>query len=121
MLYAVALLAFLFSPFILNDVLVLILTLTMIRYAKQYAVDEAPLVVAEVTAANVASSLTSLAARKAYSCGPHGACGLRRLRPWGVPLRRCLGCHRFPSHRPTRQEGWGPEGERSAGREPLPA
>jgi Na+/H+ antiporter NhaD/arsenite permease-like protein len=59
-LYAVALVTFVFSPFILNDVLVLILTPALIKYARQYNVDAAPLIVAEVTLTNVASSLTPI-------------------------------------------------------------
>ncbi|MDG7010833.1 MAG: hypothetical protein JRN57_01810 [Nitrososphaerota archaeon] len=59
-LYAVALLTFAFSPFILNDVLILILTPPLIKYARQRGVDPAPLVVAEVTLTNIASSLTPI-------------------------------------------------------------
>jgi Na+/H+ antiporter NhaD/arsenite permease-like protein len=47
-----------FSPFILNDVVILILTPVLVRYAKQFDVDIAPLVVAEISFANIASSLT---------------------------------------------------------------
>jgi Na+/H+ antiporter NhaD/arsenite permease-like protein len=59
-LYAVALVTLVFSPFILNDVLVLILTPALIRYAKQYNMDAAPLIVAEITFTNIASSLTPI-------------------------------------------------------------
>lgn len=59
-LYAVVILTSLFSPLILNDVLVLILTPVVIRYSKQYNVDVAPLVVAEITFTNIASSVTPL-------------------------------------------------------------
>ena len=60
MLYAVVVVASLFSPFILNDVVILILTPVVITYAKQFQVDVAPLVVAEITFTNIASSLTPL-------------------------------------------------------------
>ena len=60
MLYAVVVVTSLFSPFILNDVVILILTPVVIRYAKQFKVDVAPLVVAEITFTNIASSLTPL-------------------------------------------------------------
>ena len=59
-LFAVALLTFVVSPFILNDVLVLILTPTLIGYAKQKRLDPAPLIVAEVTFTNISSSLTPI-------------------------------------------------------------
>lgn len=59
-LYAVALVTFVFSPFILNDVLVLILTPAVIKYARQYRLDAAPLVVAEITFTNISSSLTPI-------------------------------------------------------------
>jgi Na+/H+ antiporter NhaD/arsenite permease-like protein len=59
-LYAVALVTFLFSPFILNDVLVLIFTPTLIKYAKDHGLDAAPLIVAEITLTNVSSSLTPI-------------------------------------------------------------
>lgn len=59
-LYAVALLTLIFSPFILNDVLVLILTPAVIRYAKQHGLDAAPLIVAEITFTNISSSLTPI-------------------------------------------------------------
>lgn len=58
MVYAVFLVASLFSPFVLNDVVVIILTPVVIRYAKHFRVDAAPLLVAEITMTNVASSLT---------------------------------------------------------------
>jgi Na+/H+ antiporter NhaD/arsenite permease-like protein len=57
-LYAVVLLTSLFSPLILNDVVVLILTPVLVRYAKQFQVDIAPLVVAEISFTNIASTLT---------------------------------------------------------------
>ena len=60
MLYAVVIVTSLFSPLILNDVVVLILTPVLIKYAKQSGVDIAPLVVAEITFTNIASSLTPL-------------------------------------------------------------
>ena len=59
-LYAVALVTFVFSPFVLNDVLVLILTPPLIKYAKAKGVDPAPLVVAEVTFTNISSALTPI-------------------------------------------------------------
>ena len=59
-LYAVVLVTALFSPFILNDVVVLVLTPVLVRYAKQFSVDIAPLLVAEITFTNIASSLTPL-------------------------------------------------------------
>jgi len=57
-LYAVVLITSLFSPIILNDVVILILTPVLVRYAKQFRVDVAPLVVAEICFTNIASSLT---------------------------------------------------------------
>ncbi len=56
--YAVVIVATLFSPLILNDVVILILTPALVRYAKQFHVDIAPLVVAEISFTNIASSLT---------------------------------------------------------------
>jgi len=50
----------LFSPLILNDVVILILTPVVIGYAKQFRIDAAPLLVAEITFTNIASSLTPL-------------------------------------------------------------
>ncbi len=58
--YAVALVATLFSPFIMNDVVILVLTPVLIKYAKQYRVDIAPLIVSEVTFTNIAGSLTPI-------------------------------------------------------------
>ena len=58
--YAVSAVTFLFSPFILNDVLVLILTPAVIEYAREHRLDPAPLVVAEVTFTNISSSLTPI-------------------------------------------------------------
>ena len=60
MLFAVVVVASLFSPFILNDVVILILTPVVIRYAKHFQIDVAPLLVAEITFTNIASSLTPL-------------------------------------------------------------
>ncbi len=60
MLYAVVVVTSLFSPFILNDVVILILTPVVIRYAKRFQIDAAPLLVAEITFTNIASSLTPL-------------------------------------------------------------
>ena len=57
-LFAVVLVTGLFSPVILNDVVILILTPVLVRYAKQFKVDIAPLLVAEITFTNIASSLT---------------------------------------------------------------
>jgi Na+/H+ antiporter NhaD/arsenite permease-like protein len=57
-LYAVVLVTSVFSPLILNDVVILILTPVLVRYAKQFNVDIAPLVVAEISFTNIASSLT---------------------------------------------------------------
>ena len=57
-LYAVVLVTCLFSPIILNDVVILILTPVLVRYAKQFNVDIAPLIVAEISFTNIASSLT---------------------------------------------------------------
>lgn len=59
-LYAVVIVAGLFSPIILNDVVVIVLTPVVVRYARQFKVDAAPLLVAEITTVNVASSLTPL-------------------------------------------------------------
>ena len=59
-MYAVVVVATIFSPFVLNDVLVLILTPVIIAYAKESGADVAPLVVAEITFTNIASSLTPL-------------------------------------------------------------
>ena len=59
-LYAVALVTFVFSPFILNDVVVIVLTPVIIGYARQQGVDPVPLIVAEITMTNVASSLTAI-------------------------------------------------------------
>jgi len=47
-----------FSPLILNDVVVLILTPVIAAYSKERNADVAPLLVAEVTFVNLASSLT---------------------------------------------------------------
>lgn len=58
--YAVALVTLVFSPFVLNDVLVLILTPALVRYARERRVDAAPLIVAEVTLTNIASALTPI-------------------------------------------------------------
>jgi Na+/H+ antiporter NhaD/arsenite permease-like protein len=47
-----------FSPFGLNDVVVLILTPVLIRHSKLFNIDIAPLLVAEITFTNITSSLT---------------------------------------------------------------
>lgn len=60
MVYAVSLVTFVFSPFVLNDVLVLILTPALIKYAKQHGLDAAPLIVAEITFTNISSSITPI-------------------------------------------------------------
>jgi len=57
-LYAVILVTTIFSPVVLNDVVILILTPVLVRYAKQFNVDIAPLLVAEISFTNIASSLT---------------------------------------------------------------
>ncbi len=57
-LFSVILVTSLFSPLILNDVVILILTPVLVRYAKQFDVDIAPLLVAEVCFTNIASTLT---------------------------------------------------------------
>ena len=59
-LFAVSLVTFVVSPFILNDVLVLILTPALIRYSKLHGFDPVPLIVAEVTFTNISSSLTPI-------------------------------------------------------------
>jgi Na+/H+ antiporter NhaD/arsenite permease-like protein len=59
-LYAVVIITAVLSPLILNDVVILILTPVLARYAKQFKVDIAPLLVAEITFTNIASSLTPL-------------------------------------------------------------
>jgi Na+/H+ antiporter NhaD/arsenite permease-like protein len=60
LMYAVVAVTALFSPFVLNDVLVLILTPVLIAYAKESGADIAPLLVAEITFTNLASALTPL-------------------------------------------------------------
>ncbi len=60
LMYAVVAVAALFSPFVLNDVLVLILTPVLIAYSKESSTDIAPLLVAEITFTNLASALTPL-------------------------------------------------------------
>jgi len=57
-LYAVVVVAAGFSPLILNDVVVLILTPVLAAYCKELKVGVAPLLVAEVAFVNIASSLT---------------------------------------------------------------
>jgi Na+/H+ antiporter NhaD/arsenite permease-like protein len=59
-MYAVVAVTAVFSPFVLNDVLVLILTPVLIDYSKESGADIAPLLVAEVTFTNIAGSLTPL-------------------------------------------------------------
>jgi len=60
MLYAVVIITSVFSPLILNDVVILILTPVIITYAKEFRVDATPLLVAQITFTNIASSLTPL-------------------------------------------------------------
>jgi len=60
LMYAVVAVTAIFSPFVLNDVLVLILTPVLIGYSKESGSDVAPLLVAEITFTNIASSLTPL-------------------------------------------------------------
>lgn len=57
-MYAVVAVTAVFSPFVLNDVLVLILTPVLVSYSKESGADIAPLLVAEVTFTNIAGSLT---------------------------------------------------------------
>jgi Na+/H+ antiporter NhaD/arsenite permease-like protein len=59
-MYAVVAVTVVFSPFVLNDVLVLILTPVLVSYSKESGRDIAPLLVAEVTFTNIAGSLTPL-------------------------------------------------------------
>jgi len=59
-MYAVIAVTVVFSPFVLNDVLVLILTPVLVAYSKESGADIAPLLVAEITFTNIASSLTPL-------------------------------------------------------------
>jgi Na+/H+ antiporter NhaD/arsenite permease-like protein len=59
-MYSVVMVTAVFSPFVLNDVLVLILTPVLITYSKESGTDIAPLVVAEITFTNIAGSLTPL-------------------------------------------------------------
>jgi Na+/H+ antiporter NhaD/arsenite permease-like protein len=59
-LFAVVIVTSLFSPLLLNDVLILILTPIIIGHAKQSRADIAPLLVAEIAFTNIASSLTPL-------------------------------------------------------------
>jgi Na+/H+ antiporter NhaD/arsenite permease-like protein len=58
--YAVALVTTVFSPFILNDVLILILTPVLVRISREGGINIAPLVVAEVTYTNISSALTPI-------------------------------------------------------------
>src|SRR5271169_1075606 len=60
LMYAVVAVTAIFSPFVLNDVLVLILTPVLVTYSKESGADVAPLLVAEITFTNIASSLTPL-------------------------------------------------------------
>jgi Na+/H+ antiporter NhaD/arsenite permease-like protein len=60
LMYAVVVVTALFSPFVLNDVLVLILTPVLVSYSKESGADVAPLLVAEITFTNIAGSLTPL-------------------------------------------------------------
>ena len=57
-LAAVAIVTFAASPFVLNDVVVIILTPVVVKYGKQFNVDPAPLVAAELVFTNIASSIT---------------------------------------------------------------
>jgi len=59
-MYSVVVVTAVFSPFVLNDVLVLILTPVLIAYSKESGADIAPLLVAEITFTNIATSLTPL-------------------------------------------------------------
>jgi Na+/H+ antiporter NhaD/arsenite permease-like protein len=59
-MYAVVAVTAAFSPFVLNDVVVLILTPVLVAYSKESGTDIAPLLVAEITFTNIASSLTPL-------------------------------------------------------------
>lgn len=59
-MYAVVVVTVVFSPFVLNDVLVLILTPVIVAHAKESGSDVAPLLVGEVTFTNIASSLTPM-------------------------------------------------------------
>jgi Na+/H+ antiporter NhaD/arsenite permease-like protein len=59
-MYSVVAVTAVFSPFVLNDVLVLILTPVLIAYSRDSGADIAPLLVAEITFTNIASSLTPL-------------------------------------------------------------
>jgi len=59
-LFAVAIATFLFSPLVLNDVVIIVLTPVIVRYARHHSVDPVPLIVAEVTMTNVSSSLTPI-------------------------------------------------------------
>jgi Na+/H+ antiporter NhaD/arsenite permease-like protein len=58
LLYAVVLVAAVFSPLILNDVVILILSPVLVKYSKNFGVSAAPLMVAEITYTNIGSSLT---------------------------------------------------------------
>jgi Na+/H+ antiporter NhaD/arsenite permease-like protein len=59
-MFAVVVVTAAFSPFVLNDVLVLILTPVLVTYSRESGADIAPLLVAEVSFTNIASSLTPL-------------------------------------------------------------
>ncbi|QQG48584.1 MAG: hypothetical protein HY247_07535 [archaeon] len=56
--FAVVAVSSLFSPFILNDVVIVILTPVVVKFAKHFAVDVAPLLVAEIAFTNIASSVS---------------------------------------------------------------
>lgn len=60
LMYAVVAVTTIISPFVLNDVLVLILTPVLVSHSKESGTDIAPLLVAEITFTNIASSLTPL-------------------------------------------------------------
>lgn len=58
LLYAVVFVSAIFSPLILNDVVILILSPVLVKYSRDFKVDAAPLIVAEITYTNIGSSLT---------------------------------------------------------------
>ncbi len=58
LLFAVVVVTCVFSPFVLNDVVILVLTPVLVTFCHEDPLAIAPLVVAEITFANVASSLT---------------------------------------------------------------
>lgn len=60
LMYSVVLVTAVVSPFILNDVLILILTPVLVAHCKESGAEVAPLLVAEVTFTNLSSALTPL-------------------------------------------------------------